>query len=177
MCVPSSSPVPVCSLAELYLSSPVHLSKATETSLDVAKTEIGLHTLSEEWINNCWWSWQNRTGLGKCTHQCDETQGSNSTQALSTKSVFFGCKKRDRRQKKKEAKNRTDKKELMYKNVKNEYFLSVLFFASFFFCCLSSYTRRRPFLSKALVYYCFLVFRRIGEYISLDLFYRHYVKQ
>ena len=27
------------------------------------------------------------------------------------------------------------------------------------------------FLSKALVYYCFLVFRRIGEYISLDLFY------
>ena len=26
-------------------------------------------------------------------------------------------------------------------------------------------------LSKALVYYCFLVFRRISEYISLDLFY------
>ena len=26
-------------------------------------------------------------------------------------------------------------------------------------------------LSKALVHYCFLVFRRIGEYISLDLFY------
>ena len=27
------------------------------------------------------------------------------------------------------------------------------------------------FLSKALMYFCFLVFRRIGEYISLDLFY------
>ena len=26
------------------------------------------------------------------------------------------------------------------------------------------------FLSKSLAYYCFLVFRRIGEYISLDLF-------
>ena len=48
MCVPSSSPAPVCGLADLYLSSPVHLSKAAETCLDVAKTEIGLHTLSEE---------------------------------------------------------------------------------------------------------------------------------
>ena len=27
------------------------------------------------------------------------------------------------------------------------------------------------FLLKALMHYCFLVFRRIGEYISLDLFY------
>ena len=49
-------------------------------------------------------------------------------------------------------------------------FSSVLFFASFF-CCLSSCTRKRQFLSKALVYYCFLVFRRTGGYISLDLFY------
>ena len=32
-------------------------------------------------------------------------------------------------------------------------------------------TERRQFLSKARVYYCFLVFRRIGEYISLNLFY------
>ena len=30
-------------------------------------------------------------------------------------------------------------------------------------------------VSKALAHYCFLVFRRIGEYISLDLFY--FVKQ
>ena len=29
--------------------------------------------------------------LGKCTHQCDETQENNSAQALSTKIVFFGC--------------------------------------------------------------------------------------
>ena len=57
-----------------------------------------------------------RTGVGKRTHQCDETQGNNGTQALSTKIVFFGCKKRDRQQKK-EAKKRTDKKELMLKIV------------------------------------------------------------
>ena len=31
------------------------------------------------------------------------------------------------------------------------------------------------FLSKALVYYCFLVFRRISEYISLELFYVVYL--
>ena len=39
-----------------------------------------------------------------------------------------------------------------------------------FIVYLSSCTQRQ-FLSKALVYYCFLVFRHIGEYISLDLFY------
>ena len=49
-------------------------------------------------------------------------------------------------------------------------FLSVFLFASFFVCCLSSCTRRRPFLSKALVHCCFLVCRRIGEYRSPDLF-------
>ena len=54
-------------------------------------------------------------------------------------------------------------------------FLSVLFFASFFFCCLSSCIRRKKKLSKALVYYCFLVFRRIGEYISLHLFYTLFI--
>ena len=36
-----------------------------------------------------------RTDVEKCTHQCDETQGNNSTQALLTKLFFFGCKKRD----------------------------------------------------------------------------------
>ena len=30
------------------------------------------------------------------------------------------------------------------------------------------YTRRRQFLSKALVHYCFLEFRHTGEYISQD---------
>ena len=49
----------------------------------------------------------------KCAHHCDETQGNNSAQALSTKIAFFGCKKRDRQQKEKEAKKRTDRKVLM----------------------------------------------------------------
>ena len=43
------------------------------------------HASIEEWVNNCWWGWQNRTDLGKCTRQCDETQGNNSAQALLTK--------------------------------------------------------------------------------------------
>ena len=51
-----------------------------------------------------------RTELGN-THQCDEAQGNNSTQALSTKCFFFGCKQTDRQQKK-EA-NKRDRKELM----------------------------------------------------------------
>ena len=47
--------------------------------------------------------------------------------------------------------------------------VSVLFFASFFFCCLSIFLhpKKTLILSKTLVYYCFLVFR----HISLDLFY------
>ena len=52
-----------------------------------------------------------RTDLGKCTRQYDETQGNKNTQALSTKTVFFGCKKKTaRQQKKKEAKKKIDKK-------------------------------------------------------------------
>lgn len=51
---------------------------------------------------------QYRTDLGKC----DEKQENNSTQALSTNIAFFGCKKRDEQQKK-EAKKRTNKKELV----------------------------------------------------------------
>ena len=35
--------------------------------------------------------------------------------SVLTKNVFFVCKKRDRQQKKKEAKKRTDKKELVQK--------------------------------------------------------------
>ena len=37
-----------------------------------------------------------RTDLGKCTHQCDKTQGNNSAQSLSTTTVFSGCKKIDK---------------------------------------------------------------------------------
>ena len=81
--------------------------------------------------------------LGKCTHQCDETQENNSIQALSTKTVFFGRKKINTRT-------------CRSRNIVD----------------LSSCTRRRNFLSKAVVYCCFL-FRRIGEHICLDLF--HFV--
>jgi len=57
-----------------------------------------------------------RTALGKCTHQCDETQENNSIQALSTEIVCFGRKKIDRdpkEKKKKKAKNRTDVKQIL----------------------------------------------------------------
>ena len=74
---------------------------------------------------------------------CDGTEANNSTQALSTEMVFFGCKQIDN--KNKEAKKRIDK-ELMKINV-------------------------YLFRSKGLVSYCFLVFRCTGEYTSLDLFY------
>ena len=95
----------------------------------------------------CW----NRTDLGKCTHQDDEKQGNNNTHMLLTKDLFFRCKK------------------IITKRSRN--FLSFLFFTSFFFFIyFSSCTQRRQFLLKALMYYCFLVFPCIGEYISLDLF-------
>ena len=48
--------------------------------------------IKTEGVNNCWCSCQNRTDLGKCTHQCDETQENDSTRTLSTEIVFFGCK-------------------------------------------------------------------------------------
>ena len=49
--------------------------------------------------------------------------------------------------------------------------LSVFFFASLFYNYLSSYTRRRHFSVKGACGSLILVFCRIGEYISLDLFY------
>ena len=74
-------------------------------------------------------------------------------------------------------------------------FLSILFFSSFFFCCLWSIflhpkkticrkplmyycflvfrcigVHKKTICRKPLMYYCFLVFRYIGVYISLDLF-------
>ena len=49
--------------------------------------------------------------------------------------------------------------------------LSSSLLPSSFVVCQSSCTRRRQSLSKALVYYCFLLLRRIGEYIALYLFY------
>ena len=52
------------------------------------------------------------------------------------------------------------------------FFLSVFFFASFFFYYYMSiflHLTKTIFYRKRL-FHCFLVFRRIGEYISLDLF-------
>ena len=123
----------------------------------------------------------NKENVGKCTHQRDETQENNSTQALSTKIVFFGCKKRERQQKKKEAKKRTDKKEMMYKKCKSNVKKLYIFVHKLLVCPLLCFLlllsvallipEEDNFLSKALVYCCFLVFRRIGEYISLEMFY------
>ena len=74
-----------------------------------------------KWVNNCWWGWQNRRDLGKCTHQCDETQGNNSVQAISTKKcllqLFLVC--------------------------------PLLCFLLFVVVCLSSCTRRRKFAESA----------------------------
>ena len=37
-----------------------------------------------EWVNICCWGWQNGTDLGKCTHQCEGTQGNRFRQKLSS---------------------------------------------------------------------------------------------
>ena len=64
--------------------------------------------------------WQNRTHLGKCTHQYDEKQGNNNTQALLTNIVFFGCKKIDnKRRRKYKEEDRQEGADV--RNVKNEY--------------------------------------------------------
>ena len=63
----------------------------------------------------------------------------------------------------------------------NTTLLPVLFISSFFVCPLHCFLllllsvsiltpEEDNFLSKAFAYYCLLVFHRIGEYISLDLF-------
>ena len=49
---------------------------------------------AKEWVNNCWWGWQNRTDLGKCTHLYDETQGTIKHERFRQR-VFVRCKKRD----------------------------------------------------------------------------------
>ena len=117
-----------------------------------------------------------------------------NTRALSTKMVFLGCKKIDRQTTKEEGSKRRGEtrrsrlqifknrhlmtSSLVYVFILNIFFLHhpllVCSLLCFLLLLLSVYLlapRRRQFLSKALVRYCFLVFRRIGEYISLDLFY------
>ena len=81
-----------------------------------------------EWVNNCWWGWQNRTDLGICTHQCDGTQGNNSTQALLTKIVYFRCEKTDNKRRRKQRRGQTRSIVTFYISS----FLSVLFFVSIF---------------------------------------------
>ena len=60
-----------------------------------------------------------RTDLGKCTHQCNEAQENYSTQTLSTKMIFFGCKKIDnKRRRKYKEEDRQEGADV--RNVKNE---------------------------------------------------------
>ena len=50
----------------------------------------------KEWMNNCWWGWQNRTALAKCTQLFDDTQGTIKDKRFQQR-VFVGCNKRDRK--------------------------------------------------------------------------------
>ena len=79
-------------------------------------------------MNNCWCGRQNRTDLRKCIHQHDGKQRNNNTRALWTNIVCFECKKIDNKR-------------------------SILFFTSFFFCCLSVFLHRKKtiFVESALV--------------------------
>ena len=38
---------------------------------------------AEEWVNNCWWGWQNRTAPEKLTHLREDTKRKWKTRALS----------------------------------------------------------------------------------------------
>ena len=75
------------------------------------------------------------TDQGICTHQYHEKQGNSNTQAFDDSSSSEK-KKTYKQQTKKEVKNRTDKKELVQRTLKNHSFLSILFFTFFFLCCL-----------------------------------------
>ena len=68
----------------------------------ITVNEIGRHCLPVVYLCcNYNFRWRTSgTNLGMCTHQCDETQGNSSARALSTKIVFFGCKKIDNNNKK-----------------------------------------------------------------------------
>ena len=95
--------------------------------------------------------------LGKCIHLYDETQGTIKHKRFRRKLSSSGVRRQ------------IIIDSFLYINS-----LSVFFFASFFFYYYLSifFTPDEDnFLSKALVFHCFIVFRHIGEYISLDLFY------
>ena len=92
--------------------------------------------VSKEWVNNCWWGWQNRTDLGKCTHLYGKTQGKIKHKRFWHK-VFVRCKEIDQ-----------------IKLFLSIYLLDKIKLSLFIYLL----TPDEDFLSKALV------FRRIGEY-------------
>ena len=61
--------------------TPVHESQFDVTDrkqkgmLCTLREGVRLACVFKEWVNNCWWGWQNRTALEKCTHQYEDTQG------------------------------------------------------------------------------------------------------
>ena len=92
---------------------------------------------------------KNRRDLGKCTHQYDEKQRNNSTLALSTKKVSSSDTRRqttkEEGRKEEGRKEEGDVRNVEGADVKNvndssyiNSFLSILFFTSVFFCCLST---------------------------------------
>ena len=62
--------------------------------LSVAPIDCANILLSKEWVSNCWWGWQNRTALEKCTNLYNETQGTIKHKRFR-QIVFVGCKKRE----------------------------------------------------------------------------------
>ena len=97
---------------------------------------------------------------------------------LSTLSVFFRLKKKDRQQQKEERSRKEDRQGGGYQTGSKTFqqrmdlvasFLSVLFSASFFFLLFSSLTWKRHQVSKALVHFSHCL-SSIGDYIFKVLF-------
>ena len=53
-----------------------------------------------------------KLNLGKCTHQCDETQGNNSTRALSTKLSSSGARRKTTKEEGEEREEGADVKKM-----------------------------------------------------------------
>ena len=64
----------------------------TEDAAWAIRTTLNFHF--KEWVNNCWWGWQNRTDLGKCTHLYDGIRGTVKHKRFWQK-VFFRYEKID----------------------------------------------------------------------------------
>ena len=61
---------------------------------------------AKEWVNNCWWGWQNRIALEKCTHLYDEIQRTIKHKRFRQK-VFIRCKKIDNNRRRKERRRKS----------------------------------------------------------------------